>query len=673
MEKASLPLSPARPRPRPQSNDSVFKRIALALLCATVLIPCAIILPGPRTGAALLRNLVLTQSPSQHPMSSSVPLNTTSAPLEVFQVYDDPLLSVTDPVASVVVMDHVFGFSYGRPFVGKYTPPNLDFNRVLFTLSATSKGRQFDRLALVFLGDHEIWRTSTAEPTANGIHFGYTKDLSHFLSLFKSDQKLIFEMGNLVDDTYTGAFHIILTATFYNDKLSDTPPDLILPISARRSTADKPSHFLLPQDSAAVQLSLPRSATKAVALITASGNAAEEFWYANIISSEKDAFPGESMLAHGPHREVGLYVDNKLVASTFAFPIIYTGGISPGFWRPIVGISAYDVPMYEFDITPALPLLWDGAKLEIKVLTGDALEPVIEHDWVVSGNVLVWTSPELTATAGKLVEFDISPLNVLNQVTKSTDNSELNVTSVASRSGKLSSEITYSNSAASSKPFKKIFSSEWALKSDNVQQYARSGQHQRVTAQTDISQSSSLLGARGLSYPLDLTTAYQLSPVLKITAELARGLTDDIDKQSSLWTHQSGSAYYIGQDAQGNGPFGGGETEQGFISGAVSGSQYWRTVRAVNGNVVRDLEVRHLADDEDSGALVDKDELMSDQDRDGDEFRSQVRPGNGENVMFSGCLDEYNQRVATSDVKINASEDEQLKKCIKRMFGRGPI
>ncbi|KAK9381448.1 peptide N-acetyl-beta-D-glucosaminyl asparaginase amidase A-domain-containing protein [Kockiozyma suomiensis] len=644
-------------------TDSVFKRIALVLLCATILIPCAIVFPSPRTGAVFLRDVLASQD--QRTLSTS-PINTTAqSPLEVFQVYDDPLATATQPVASIVVMDHVFEFSYGRPFVGKYSPPKVDFNRVLFTLSATSKGRQFDRLALIFLGDHEIWRTSTAEPTYNGIHFGYTKDLSRFLSIFKTDQKLIFEMGNLVDDTYTGSFDITLTATFYNEESSDAA-DIILPVSSRKSSGDKPSHFSLPQDSASVKLSLPRSTTKAIALVSASGNAAEEFWYGNIISSQKTAFPDEVMLGHGPHREIELFVDNQLVGSTFAFPIIYTGGISPGLWRPIVGINAYDVPMYEFDITPLLPLLWDAATIEIKVATGDDLEPTIEHDWIVSGNLFVWTSEELTATSGKLTEASILPLTLQNSVSKSPDGTELNVTSIATRSGRYTSVVTYASSV-SSKSIEKIFTCEWSLKSDNVQEYAQSGYHQRVIAETTLETSSTHLGSRSVSYPLNLVSAYQFTPTLKITAEITRGLLDDVEDQSSLWTHQSGDAYYIGQDSQGNGPYGGGATEQGFISSDVTGKQYWRTVRALNGNVVRDLEVRHSAEDSESSAFKErfKDQHMH--------LQNQVRPGNGDNVMFSGCLDAYNQRVASSDVKINAADDDQLKKCIRRMLGRGSV
>jgi len=116
--------------------------------------------------------------------------------LEVFQVYP-PVLTVTpggvleitdgSSNATVDIIDnhrpscqqtlvvHSFAYSYGQPFVGSYTPPSCSFNRVTWNLTVTSAGRQFDRLGIVYLGDIEVFRTSTAEPTAKGIEWTYLK------------------------------------------------------------------------------------------------------------------------------------------------------------------------------------------------------------------------------------------------------------------------------------------------------------------------------------------------------------------------------------------------------------------------------------------------------------------------------------------------------------------
>ena len=63
------------------------------------------------------------------------------------------------------------------------------------------RGVQYDRLALMYFNDTEVWRTSTAEPTQNGIEWTYVKDMSHYLYFWKSPQKLIFDLGNIYDST----------------------------------------------------------------------------------------------------------------------------------------------------------------------------------------------------------------------------------------------------------------------------------------------------------------------------------------------------------------------------------------------------------------------------------------------------------------------------------------
>src|SRR3954454_13240689 len=95
--------------------------------------------------------------------------------------------------------------------------------------TVTSKGRQFDRLALMYLGDTEVWRTSTAEPTTNGIEWTYIKDMTEFTYFWNSPQKIIFDLGNLVDDTYTGIWHTVLTATFFTSQETVVPASLIIP------------------------------------------------------------------------------------------------------------------------------------------------------------------------------------------------------------------------------------------------------------------------------------------------------------------------------------------------------------------------------------------------------------------------------------------------------------
>lgn len=78
------------------------------------------------------------------------------------------------------------------------------------------------------------------------------------------------------------------------------------------------------------------------------------------------------------------------------FPIIFTGGIVPGFWRPIVGIDAFDLKEDEIDVTPWLPLLCDGnqhnftIKISGLTVTSNGTNVLSEDTlsyWLVTGKV----------------------------------------------------------------------------------------------------------------------------------------------------------------------------------------------------------------------------------------------------------------------------------------------
>src|ERR1700712_4691298 len=98
---------------------------------------------------------------------------------------------------------------------GSYTPPSCNFNRVSMNFTVTSNGRQFDRLALMYFNDTEVWRTSTAEPTTAGIRWEYIKDMTEYIYFWNSPQNIIFDLGNIIDNTYTGYYYTTLTATFF--------------------------------------------------------------------------------------------------------------------------------------------------------------------------------------------------------------------------------------------------------------------------------------------------------------------------------------------------------------------------------------------------------------------------------------------------------------------------
>ncbi|KAG5934799.1 hypothetical protein E4U60_003536 [Claviceps pazoutovae] len=306
----------------------------------------------------------------------------------------------------VRLMEHVFANSYGRPFVANYVPPSPSscllastFNRVVVNFTVVSEGRQFDRLATMWLNDTEVWRTSTAEPKPHpGISWTYWKDMTHYLALWKQPQTLIFDLGNLINDKYTGSFNATLTATYLRLESKKTenhaayaiPADQILPISAGRGTSHAASAWVYPDEEAQTYISLPHNVKRAVVSLAATGQADEEFWWSNVPEASKDMFNGTTLPGKGSFREVRLYIDGKIAGLSWPFPVVFTGGISPPLHRPIVGIQAFDLREQEIDVTPWLGVLCDGHAHHFRLEVVGADDVVPNRYWLLSGKIFLW-------------------------------------------------------------------------------------------------------------------------------------------------------------------------------------------------------------------------------------------------------------------------------------------
>ncbi|KAK2040094.1 hypothetical protein LZ31DRAFT_558209 [Colletotrichum somersetense] len=377
--------------------------------------------------AAQYRNLDVRSSGKEHllahtgrlayDMETAASASSSRMPLlETFQVAEPVLLpsgSAAKEAVTVTLMEHQFANSYGTPFVGSYTPPDLEFDHVVINFTVEVKGRQFDRWGSVFLGDVNIFATSTAEPTANGITWTWLKDSTPYLSLWKQPQTLIFQLDNVITDVYTGLLNSTLTATFFNSPVQSggqAPADLILPVSAQKSPVTG-SFWTYPEENASASLRFPRNVNRAVFSSSVKGQGSEEFWWSNVPQSAVDAFEPDvgAYPGYSPFREVQVLIDEQLAGVHWPFPVIFTGGVVPQLHRPIVGIDAFDLRDHEIDISPWLPLLCDGNSHTIGIrvvgLVDDgkasaSLSNTTESSWYLVGKVFLWLDDEDSVTTG---------------------------------------------------------------------------------------------------------------------------------------------------------------------------------------------------------------------------------------------------------------------------------
>lgn len=319
-------------------------------------------------------------------------------PAEFGADWDDPRTAEPKIVrpeirhCTVEIVRH--GFADFEPYRQAFTPPADcpgPWHKVVLDMEGGVKGRQYDRMGQISVGGVTILRTSTPEPSREGIRWQVEKDVSAYAPLFTRAQPVVMELGNLVNETYTGVFDIRATLTFYPADANHAPAvsaEHIVPLDgAHRAGADMVGGFTLPAD-----------ATRLVAEVYAngSGGGCEEFWYLSVPRKEYSC-PSE----YGPYRELQVLIDGKVAGLAAPYPHIYTGGWStPFLWYAIPAPHTFDLHPQRFELTPFIGLLNDGKPHELRVRVVG-----LAHDatgWTLLPNLQIWRDPKGTRTRGAL-------------------------------------------------------------------------------------------------------------------------------------------------------------------------------------------------------------------------------------------------------------------------------
>eukprot|EP00624_Nannochloropsis_granulata_P005349 evm.model.NODE_37847_length_9729_cov_19.569328.4 len=96
-------------------------------------------------------------------------------------------------------------------------------SRVVLDFYGSVKGVQFDRSGGVFLGDVELLRTTTPEPSPSGIAWHVEKDVSDYiLYILAGPKNATLGITNIVDTTYTGVIYVNASLSFYGRPFPST-------------------------------------------------------------------------------------------------------------------------------------------------------------------------------------------------------------------------------------------------------------------------------------------------------------------------------------------------------------------------------------------------------------------------------------------------------------------
>ncbi|KAJ4777567.1 Peptide-N4-(N-acetyl-beta-glucosaminyl)asparagine amidase A [Rhynchospora pubera] len=343
---------------------------------------------------------LLRPSSHSHSLSSSSP-----------QQYLDPtfpslLLPSTPPTFSLPLFSHSFAYTYNLPpFTSSYSPPSSPWSRAVLHLSVSCAGDQYDRIAAVWLDRVELLRTSTAEPTEAGVFWSVRKEVTRYKSLLNNPPNgtVSVMLENIVDDTFTGVYHVNVSLDFFlseeDESLeSKNPADMIIPIAEEK--ADTGFWFRIHNGSHMrfTQFGIPSNTFRAVLEIFVSFHGNDEFWYTNPPDSYIKKNNLTTCRGNAAFREVFVTVDGYYAGSIVPFPVVFTGGINPLWWAPVVALGAFNLPTYTLELTPFLGILLDRKSHEIGVGVTDGIS-----FWLIDANLHIWLDPNSDITSAKVV------------------------------------------------------------------------------------------------------------------------------------------------------------------------------------------------------------------------------------------------------------------------------
>ncbi|WCJ32271.1 Peptide-N4-(N-acetyl-beta-glucosaminyl)asparagine amidase A protein [Euphorbia peplus] len=362
--------------------------------------------------------------PNHFSETSSILQNNTP-PTVYFEVTNPINVPNSNPCLHPL-LHHDFGYTYGKPPVlANYSSPShcpfSSFSKIVLEFNASSKGRQFDRIFGVWLGGVELLRSCTAEPRATGTFWSVQKDVTRYSSLLLKDesQQLAVYIGNIVDSTYTGVYHVNVSIYFYpaKEKLNGSvlnslrapdvsKADLILPIS-RNLPLNDGLWFEIENntDSQLKEFEIPQNVYRAVLEVYVSFHENDESWYANYPNDYITANNLTDTPGNGPFREVLISLDGDLVGAVWPFTVIFTGGVNPLLWRPITAIGSFNLPSYDIEITPFLGNILDRKVHKLGFSVTNAL-----NVWYIDANLHLWLDHNSEKTEGKLLSHKRNPL-----------------------------------------------------------------------------------------------------------------------------------------------------------------------------------------------------------------------------------------------------------------------
>ena len=503
----------------------------------------------------------------------------------------------TQPLTIPLFRDLTFRDFTPKPF--QYSPPpggRQHWAKVVLVLDfSVTPGRQFDRTARLALGRTNLYFGTTAEPSRLlGPTWQVERDVTEDSALLCISQKGEMNIGNIVNDTYTGVIHGSAKLLFYPpDKKTPVaePPDLVLPLP---NTSDGTGNVSASAPVLSETYTFPTNVVRAYLDLITESQGEDEFWYLGVpspLAAKLQTFGNTAF------RETQITVDGKPAGVAPIYPWIYTGGIDPSLWRPLPGVQTLNFMPYRVDLTPFAGIFNDGKPHQIGVRvfnTGNTFE--------IAGVLMLYRDPQQKTVTGAVTQdiLEAEPRPDIRQAI-GTSNGHIQgpVSVVSRRRFTIAGYVQTSRGRIETRIVQEIdFSSRQQFEISPAETFQNISQETTVAATTTTRRGSNIVEKRRtLTYPLTILSSRRVKPdqstTQTTTIRQGYGVTESVTKNqhpafSSVLFNAVSPSDTVLFDSQGK--FIGHQdwkSAQTYSYTDSRGQKYRRTIQAEDGKVTK--------------------------------------------------------------------------------------
>ncbi|MCQ4345569.1 MAG: peptide-N4-asparagine amidase [Sulfolobaceae archaeon] len=294
-----------------------------------------------------------------------------------FQALQYPHPNAT-PITITVASDVVFNNTGLTPYNATvYVPPG-NYSLILLNVSVNETGgSQFDRTIYIYANNITVFWGSTQEILNSTAEV----DLTLLENFLRGNVTFKIVLPNYYDKqlNVTGVYEVTVKLLLYPGKAPSNLPTYVIPLFYNQNLT-YPMAVLNPSQPNVTQaVSFPKGTYNAMLVLYVKGGGYDEFWYASLPAI----------------RNFLVYYNGFLAGVIQPYPVIYTGGINPFWWKPVTSINtlAFHTPQ----LIPLTPLLALGNEGNLTVVVSNLVESsnILQSQdlsWDVSGYILVWNS-----------------------------------------------------------------------------------------------------------------------------------------------------------------------------------------------------------------------------------------------------------------------------------------